>query len=144
MWVQLPADRKIRADWLPLVKYLKWHVLENLRIRKSGSVCVNTSDKPEDTGLQFNLIGPYVNWRDYLSSKQEVVGSNPAGPAKHYPSSSVVEHRLDKARVGGSFPPLGTKNICQTCQRRCQLRRYYSVEVDSLHFITKRRLLWNS
>ena len=23
--------------------------------------------------------------------------------------SSVVEHRLDKARVGGSFPPEGTK-----------------------------------
>ena len=26
--------------------------------------------------------GPYVNWIDYLPSKQEVVGSNPAGPAK--------------------------------------------------------------
>ena len=25
------------------------------------------------------------------------------------PRSSVVEHRLDKARVGGSFPPGGTK-----------------------------------
>ncbi len=23
MWVQLPTDRKIRADWLPLVKYPK-------------------------------------------------------------------------------------------------------------------------
>ena len=25
-----------------------------------------------------------------------------------YPNSSVVEHHLDKVRVGGSFPPSGT------------------------------------
>lgn len=40
------------------------------------------------------------------------MGSNPARPAIYtYLCSSVVEHRVDNAVAGGSFPPTGTKKI---------------------------------
>ena len=46
---------------------------------------------------------------EFWSSKPAVGSSNLSGPAsKLYPSSSVVEHNLDKVGVGGSFPPSGT------------------------------------
>ena len=57
MWVQLPASRKARADWLPLAQYPKRHAFVSLGVRKSGSAHLNTSDKPEGAGLQFITVG---------------------------------------------------------------------------------------
>jgi hypothetical protein len=66
MWVQLPASRKARADWLPLAEYPKRHAFASLGVRKSGSERLNTSDKPEGAGLQIQFY-KYNNMLELLS-----------------------------------------------------------------------------
>ena len=68
------------------------------------------------TRHQFN--SPIAQMAERLAVNQEVRGSKPRRGASFslISRSSVAEHRLDKAQVGGSLPPAGTSLLLGVAQ----------------------------
>jgi hypothetical protein len=96
---------------------------EPIRTLRSNGPKAERSER-SDRPAQFS--SPIAQLAERLAVNQEVRGSRPRRGAhsfRLFSRSSVAEHRLDTARVGGSFPPAGTSSssfsVWRSRQRAC-------------------------
>ena len=81
--------------------------------------------RPFESVMRRQFISPIAQLAERLAVNQEVRGSKPRrGAISLISRSSVAEHRLDKAGVGGSFPSAGTNltfflSVWRSRQRAC-------------------------
>jgi hypothetical protein len=75
--------------------------------------CLQVGEFEVSIGARHQFISPIAQIAERLAVNQEVRGSKPRRGANSVliSRSSVAEHRLDKAGVGGSFPPAGTSLV---------------------------------
>lgn len=75
--------------------------------------------RPFESVTRHQFISPIAQLAERLAVNQGVRGSKPRRGASFslISRSSVAEQRLDKAQVGGSFPPAGTSFFSSVWRR---------------------------
>ena len=108
-WLKAAACKAAGASPHPLESDRRVQASLAQRTRAAGFY---PAGRPFESVTRLQFISPIAQMAERLAVNQEVRGSKPRrGAISLISRSSVAEHRLDKAGVGGSFPPAGTSFI---------------------------------